>query len=83
MKTGKTLVLRIGMLWQGDSDDIYDSIAGAASRYFAKFGKPPEYCHVHPSAFGAEWPSTIENINMKIRPDRSIQPKQVWVGAIR
>ena len=83
MKTGKTLVLRIGMLWFDETDDIYEAISGAAAHYFSKFGKSPEYCHVHPEAFGAKWPSNIANINMRIRPDRSIRPKHVWVGVTR
>ncbi len=83
-KTDKTLFLKIGMLWyEKDADDVYTMISAAAAHYFAKFGKVPRYCHVHPIMFKNEQTILKQPDNMKIILDKTIRPNHVWVGVIR
>lgn len=78
------VVLRIGMLWRGNKEDksMYDTIGHAAAYYFSKFGKVPQFCHVHPDSFGGKWPKKSSS-NMIIKPDKSILPNHVWLGVIK
>ncbi len=80
--TNKKLIMRIGMLWYDkDATDVDKLIAGAAAYYFAKYGKVPERCHVHPDMFDKKEIIT-ETGKMRIVADKTIDLNHVWVGIV-
>jgi len=71
--------MNIGMLWY-DNDpktDLPTKISQAASYYQKKYGKRPDLCFVHPSAYNV---TSARANGLEIRPNRLIRPHHLWLG---
>ncbi|MBC7254724.1 MAG: hypothetical protein H5T70_10270 [Chloroflexi bacterium] len=74
------MILRVGMLWFDDSADrpLEAKIERAARRYREKYGRAPNVCYVHISAFKPE--ASTEALKVIGRAD--ILPHHLWLGEV-
>jgi hypothetical protein len=74
--------MNAGMLWF-DNDPktaLTAKIERAVDYYKHKYGRVPNLCLVHPSAFPAEQSDKPISDLLTVRPYRPVLPGHLWVG---
>ena len=79
--------MKIGLLWFDDDPRkrLEEKVLRAATYYERKYGRAPNLCFVHPSAFNGNGKrgkqSGVKKAGgVEIRPGRSILPDHFWLG---
>ena len=77
--------MKTGLLWFDDDPrkDLEEKVLRAAAHYESKYGRAPDLCYVHPSAFGDNGngkPKTKKAGKVEIRPGRSVLQHHFWLG---
>jgi hypothetical protein len=72
-----------GLLWLDDDPrkNLEEKVLRAAAHYENKYGRAPDLCYVHPSAFddnGNGKPKKAGTV--EIRAGRSVLPHHFWLG---
>ena len=77
--------MKTGLLWFDDDPrkELEEKVLRAAAHYERKYGRSPDLCFVHPSAFNGNGNGkrrTKKAGGVEIRPGRSVLLHHFWVG---
>lgn len=74
--------MNIGMLWLDNekTSNFAVIIANAANYYRKKYGQSPNLCFVHPSMLEKAQPAAKEDVDIAVRPDKTVLPGLLWIG---
>jgi hypothetical protein len=74
--------VKTGLLWFDDDPKqrLEDKVLRAAAHYERKYGRVPELCFVHPSAFEGRKRRVKKAGGVEIRPGRSVLQHHFWLG---
>ena len=75
--------MKTGLLWFDDDPrrELEEKVLRAATHYERKYGRLPNLCFVHPSAFNGNGRNSVEKAGgVEIRPGCSILPDHFWLG---
>jgi len=75
--------MKTGLLWFDDDPrkQLEDKVLRAAAHYERKYGRTPDLCFVHPSAFNGNGKRRVKKAGrVEIRAGRSVLPDHLWLG---
>lgn len=75
--------MKKGLLWFDDDPSIRleEKVRRAARQYERKYGRLPDLCFVHRSAFAGDGKRKMINAGgVEVRPGRSVLPDHFWLG---